>query len=83
MILISINVGKIIGQIRIFFPSVLLSVDTEELRGRTISLTRSYLVHIWNPRTNYAGGLSCFHLDTAMKVVYFFPFGGKMMALLS
>lgn len=62
----------VIGQILIFSPSV-PSLDTEELGDITTSLTKSYLVRIWNQRTNYAGGLGCFLLDTAMKVVYFFP----------
>lgn len=51
---------------------------------RMISPLKSYLMHILSPGTNHAGGLGCFHSGTTMKVLcIFFPFGGKMMALLS
>lgn len=59
-------------------------VNTEELKDRMISPLKSYLVHILIPGANHAGGLGCFHSGTTMKVLcIFFPFGGKMMALLS
>lgn len=66
------------------FAAVVPVVNTGELKGRMSSPLKSYLVHILSPRTNNAGGLECFHLGTAMKVLcVFFPVGGKMMALLS
>lgn len=66
-----------------FSPDVPV-VNTEELKDSMISPLKSYLVHILSPRTNHAGGLGCFHSGTTMKVLcIFFPFGGKMMALLS
>lgn len=66
------------------FSPVAPAVNMGELKGRMSSPLKSYLVHSLSPRTNHAEGLGCFQLGTAMKVLcVFFPFGGKMMALLS
>lgn len=66
------------------FSAVVPVVNTGELKGRMSSPLKSYVVHILSPRPSNAGGLECFHLGIAIKVLcVFFPFGGKMMALLS
>lgn len=65
-----------------FSPNVPV-VNTEELKDRMISPLKSYLVPILSPGTKPRRRPGVFSLGHNHESVFFFSFGGKMMALLS